>query len=49
MGIDRVLLGTDYPYEDSGECLQFLEGVPMSNSDREKIYSANAKQLGITV
>ncbi len=49
MGIDRVLLGTDYPYEDSGECLRFLEGVPLSRSDREKVYSLNAKQFGITL
>ncbi len=48
MGIDRVLLGTDYPYEDSGECMRFLESVPLSKTDREKVYSLNAKQLGIT-
>jgi predicted TIM-barrel fold metal-dependent hydrolase len=47
MGIDRVLLGTDYPYEDSGECMRFLESVPLSKTDREKVYSLNAKQLGI--
>jgi predicted TIM-barrel fold metal-dependent hydrolase len=47
MGIDRVLLGTDYPYEDSGECLRFLEGVLVSQTDREKLYSLNAGQLGI--
>jgi uncharacterized protein len=47
MGIDRVLLGTDYPYEDSEECMQFLKSIPMSGADREKIYSLNAGQLGI--
>jgi uncharacterized protein len=47
LGIDRVLLGTDYPYENSQECVQFLEGVPMSNTEREKVYSINARQLGI--
>jgi predicted TIM-barrel fold metal-dependent hydrolase len=47
MGVDRVLLGTDYPYEDSSECMGFLEGVPMSKKEREKVYSLNAKQLGI--
>jgi predicted TIM-barrel fold metal-dependent hydrolase len=48
MGIDRILLGTDYPYEDSRECMQFLESVPLSKTEREKVHSLNAQGLGIT-
>jgi predicted TIM-barrel fold metal-dependent hydrolase len=47
MGIDRILLGTDYPYEDPEECIQFLEGLPLSQKDKEKIFSINAGQFGI--
>lgn len=47
MGIDRILFATDYPYEDSNECVQFLEGLPVSQQDREKIYFRNASQIGI--
>lgn len=47
MGIDRILLATDYPYEDSSECMHFLEELPVTPTDREKIYSKNADQLGI--
>jgi len=47
MGIERILLATDYPYEDSGECMQFLEGLPISQEDKDKIYSLNANRLGI--
>jgi len=47
VGIDRILLATDYPYEDSNECMQFLEGLPITQQDREKIYSLNAAQIGI--
>ena len=47
MGIDKILLGTDYPYEDPEECIQFLEGLPLSQEDKDKIYSINASQLGI--
>lgn len=47
MGIDRILLGTDYPYEDSDECIQFIEGLPLSQEEREKVYYGNAAQLGI--
>jgi predicted TIM-barrel fold metal-dependent hydrolase len=49
MGIDRILLGTDYPYEDTEECIQFLEGLPLSQEDKDKIYSINAGQLGIII
>jgi len=47
MGIDRILLATDYPYEDSKECMQFLEGLPITQGDKDKIYSLNAGQIGI--
>lgn len=47
LGIDRILLGTDYPYEDSEECMHFLEGLPISQEDRAKVYSLNAGQIGI--
>jgi hypothetical protein len=49
MGIDKILLGTDYPYEDPNECLRFLEGLPLSREEKDKIYFINAGQLGITV
>jgi hypothetical protein len=35
------------PYEDSKECTQFLEGLPITQGDKEKIYSLNAGQVGI--
>jgi uncharacterized protein len=47
VGIDRILLATDYPYEDSDECIRFVEGLPITQAEKEKIYSVNAKQFGI--
>lgn len=47
LGLDRILLGTDYPYEDSSECMQFIEGLPISQEEKDKIYSLNASQVGI--
>ena len=47
LGIDKILLGTDYPYEDPEECIQFLEGLPLSQEDKDKIYTLNAAQLGL--
>jgi predicted TIM-barrel fold metal-dependent hydrolase len=49
IGAGRILLGTDYPYEDSKHCMEFLEGLSLSQEDREKIYYRNANQLGIGV
>ena len=49
MGVDRILLATDYPFEDPKECMQFLEGLSLSEEERTKVYSANASQIGIEV
>ena len=47
VGIDRILLATDYPYEDSDECVRFVESLPITQAEKEKIYCLNARQLGI--
>lgn len=47
VGIDRILLATDYPYEDSQECVRFLEGLPLAEQDRSRVYSQNAGHFGI--
>lgn len=49
LGLDRILLGTDYPYEDPEECMEFIEGLPLSPDEKGKIYSANAARLGLLV
>jgi predicted TIM-barrel fold metal-dependent hydrolase len=49
LGIDRIIFGSDYPYEDSRECLTFLQGLALSDKERERIYCRNAAQLGITM
>ena len=47
MGIDRILLGTDFPYEDTEECMQFVKQLPITQEEKEKVYYRNAAQLGI--
>ena len=42
MGLDRILLGCDYPYEDLDEIMEFLESVNICASEKEKIYGKNA-------
>ena len=45
MGVERILLGTDYPYEDSGECMDFLRGLPLREKERNAIYRENAAKI----
>lgn len=49
LGIGRMLLGTDYPYEDMKECMDFIEGLPLSEDEKEKLYIGNARKLGISI
>jgi predicted TIM-barrel fold metal-dependent hydrolase len=49
LGVERILLGTDYPYEDPKECMRFLEGLSLSQEDKDKIYYQNAKQMGFAL
>jgi predicted TIM-barrel fold metal-dependent hydrolase len=49
LGIENILLGSDYPYEDPEECIEFIEGLPVSQDDKDRIYSVNARRLGFTL
>ena len=45
MGADRILFAADYPYEDYDEAEDFIDTVPISESDRRKIAYGNTKAL----
>jgi predicted TIM-barrel fold metal-dependent hydrolase len=47
LGMDKIMLGTDYPYEDMGECLGFLEGLGLSAEEKAMLYGRNAERMGI--
>ena len=47
LGLDRILLGTDYPYEHMTDCMDFLRSLPLSEEEQTKLYEANARALGI--
>jgi predicted TIM-barrel fold metal-dependent hydrolase len=46
LGIDKILLGTDYPYEEMDDCMRFLEGLGMSEAEKTQLYHGNAAGLG---
>ncbi len=46
LGIDRIVLGTDHPYEEMHESLAFLSDLQLSPSEAEQIFERNAADLG---
>ena len=49
IGIERMLLGTDYPYESTTEIGEFLDGLEMSPEEKTKLYDENPRRLGFTL
>lgn len=44
-GIDRLLFSVDYPFSDNAAGRRFLDAVPLSPPDREKLAHGNAEAL----
>ncbi|HVX00107.1 MAG TPA: amidohydrolase family protein, partial [Candidatus Babeliaceae bacterium] len=45
VGVDRIMFSADYPYSSMKEARMFLDKLPVSDVDRERIASGNAKRL----
>ncbi|MFJ9590900.1 amidohydrolase family protein [Streptomyces acidicola] len=45
VGTDRVMFSVDYPFLGSAETRAYLDQLPLSQSDKEKIAHANAERL----
>jgi 2,3-dihydroxybenzoate decarboxylase len=45
LGIDRVLFSVDYPFEGQPPATRWLANAPLSDADKIKLASGNAKQL----
>ncbi len=45
LGADNVLFATDYPMEDAGQAVDFIEQIPIGNKDKEKICHVNAERI----
>ncbi len=44
LGADNILFAVDYPFEQSEEGVRFMDMVPISDSDKEKVYHLNAER-----
>jgi len=49
IGIEHMMLGTDYPYESTGEIAEFLDGILMTEEEKSKLYEENAARLGFVI
>lgn len=45
LGADHLMFATDYPYENANEASSFIDSVPISTSDKEKITHSVAEKL----
>jgi len=45
LGIDRILFGSDYPYESLPDSVGFVNGLPISDIDRAKVCHENSQRL----
>ena len=45
MGIDRIMFSVDWPFVDNLPGMQWMETVPLSAEDRDKMFNRTARQL----
>jgi predicted TIM-barrel fold metal-dependent hydrolase len=45
VGVDRIMFSADHPYGSMAKARAFLDQLPVSTADREKIAHGNAKRL----
>ncbi|OFW60317.1 MAG: hypothetical protein A2133_10035 [Actinobacteria bacterium RBG_16_64_13] len=46
LGMDKILLGTDYPYEEMHESMEYLRGLGLSAEEQTQLFYGNAAVLG---
>jgi len=46
LGLNRILLGSDFPFEKMNACTEFLAGLDLPEEELSKVYQANARALG---
>jgi len=45
LGADNVLWAIDYPYQPTAPAVAFMDGAPLSETDRAKLYHKNAERI----
>jgi predicted TIM-barrel fold metal-dependent hydrolase len=47
MGAERMVIGSDHPFEDMSACTAFLENQPMTDLERAQLYNGTAASIGM--
>ena len=42
LGVDRIMFAADFPYEDDGEAVRFMDGARVTDKERRQLYETNA-------
>ena len=43
----KIVLGTDFPFEDMRVCMDFLEEQSLTRDDKAQLYTKTAASLGV--
>jgi uncharacterized protein len=46
LGADKILLGSDYPYEKMDACTDFIDSLELPAEERARVFEGNARALG---
>ena len=44
-GSDRLLFGSDSPWSDQKDAVEYIKGLPLADADMKKILGGNASKL----
>ncbi len=47
LGAGRMVIGSDYPFEDMAVCTKFLDAQAMSDTERQQLYTGTATAIGM--
>jgi len=47
LGMQNIMLGTDFPFDDPSQCFAFLESLDLTPEDRFALYEGNAATVGV--
>ena len=43
-GIDSIIFGSDYPYENLSNMMKFINSLELTDGEKEKIFHLNAEK-----
>ena len=44
IGIDSIIFGSDYPYENPSDMMKYMDSLDLSPEDQEKVFHLNAEK-----